>query len=157
MMFCRTSLQSPSVWSRGLPRYRNVGTFFTIPPPSPPSRLNSIFPHLSAISTSLSQILLSVGLSHLFECRCLKIPAAGMCISHWSHRGNGSGPSCKMATFDFQCQNMKCSLNIPGVFPWPGIPPIVIPPTLGSAGTTPCRILVHVYVGGVLWSTRVSS
>ena len=45
-----------------------------------------------------------------------------MCILHWLHRGNGSGTSYNMATLNFQCQNMKCSLNLPVFFALAGKP-----------------------------------
>ena len=114
-MFRRTAGKSSSVWSRGLPRYRNFITFYNLSNNSTPSRLNSISPHISDISTSLRQSLIYVALLHLSICMCLKSLASGMCIPHWSHHGNGSGPSCMMATFTFQCRYMKCSLIFPGV------------------------------------------
>ena len=115
-MFRRTDVQSLSVWSRGLPRYQNVVKFSTIYYSSTPYRLNSIYQYITAISTSLRRSILSVALWHLSDCLWLKSLAAGMCILHWSHRGNSSGTSCMMSTFNFKCPYMKCSPSIHGVF-----------------------------------------
>ena len=115
-MFRRTASQSSSVWYMGLPRYRKFSTFSILSSPSLPSILKYIPPHVSDISTSLCRILLSIALWHLSDCLCFKIMAAVMCMPHWSHCGNGSGPSFMMSTFDFQCRYMKFSLSLPRVF-----------------------------------------
>ena len=121
-MFCRTAGQSSFVWSRCRPRYRKVITLSTRLSPSSPSRLTSIYQHIVAISTSLRQSLFSVDLWHLYDCRCLKSLAACMCIPHWSHHGNASGPYWNIATLYLQWLNIKCSLSIPGVFALAGHP-----------------------------------
>ena len=67
MMFRCTDEQSTFVWSRGLPKYRNIGTFYPLSFTSLPSRLNSIYPQLSTISTYLRWSLLSVSLLNLSD------------------------------------------------------------------------------------------
>ena len=137
MMFRRTFWKPSSVWSMGCPIYQGVSTFYTLSSPYSSYRLNSIFPKIAAISTSLYQRLLSFNLWHLSNCLCLNIPATCMGIPHWSHGGNGSGPSYKMDTFNFQWQNIKCSLSLTIFSRWPGIPPPGSPLNLGSEGMTP--------------------
>ena len=138
-MFRRTYRQSSFIWSRGCPRYWKVGTFYTLSSPSSPSILKYTPPHLEAISTFFRRSRISINLWYLYDCQCLKSLSAYMCILHWSHCGNGYVPSCKMATLNFQWQNIKCSLSLLGVLPWPGIPPPGSPPTLGSEEMTPYR------------------
>ena len=107
----------------GLGVFQDTGTLSnstpslsTLSSPYPPSILNSISSHLSSISTSLRWNLFSVDLWHLYNWLCLNILSTIMCIPHWSHHGNGSGPSCNMATFDFQCRSMEFSLSLPRGF-----------------------------------------
>ena len=115
-MFCLTAGQSSSVWSRVCPRQLKVPTTSTIFPPSSPYRMNFNSPHLTAISTYLCLSLLSVVLFYLSVHLCLNSLASVIWIWHRSHIGSGSGPSCKISTFDFQCQHMKWSLSLPGLF-----------------------------------------
>ena len=110
LVFRLISGQSLSVWSRGLPRYLKFATPSTNTYPYPPYSLNSIYTHLSSISTSLYMSRTSVALLHIYFRLCLSSLAAGICIPKWSHLGSGSGLSCRIYTFDCQCWYMKCSL-----------------------------------------------
>ena len=111
-----TPLQSLSVCSRDHPIYLKFSTPYTGAPPSIPYRLKSISPYLSAIYTPPCISRISVELLHISIHMCLISRAAGICIPQWSHLGSGSGPSCIIATFDFQCRYMKCSMSLPGLF-----------------------------------------
>ena len=96
--------------------YLKVSTPYTNASPSPLYRLNSISLRLSFISTYLCMIRLYIALLHLSVRLCLNSLASGICIPHLSHIGSGSGPSCKIVTFHFRCQHMKCSISLPGLF-----------------------------------------
>ena len=120
--FRRTSNQLSYVWSRGCPRYLNCVTASTRSPPSLTYKLNSIFPDLPDISTSLRRKHIYVSLPHMSVLLCLYIRAAGMCIPQWSYRGIGVGPSCRIAIFAFQCRYIECSLILPGLCDLSGNP-----------------------------------
>ena len=113
VFFC-TSIQLPSLLSRGRPRYLKCSTPSTRSSPSFPYYLKSVYPDLSIISVSLRFKLISVSLSLMAVILCLHIRATSICILQWLHRGRGKGPYCRIVFFSFQCGYIKFSLIIPG-------------------------------------------
>ena len=116
LMFHIITGKSLSVWSRGRPRYLKVFTPSIISPPSPPYRMNFIYMHLSYIFTYLCMSCLFFYLLYISICLCLNSLDTGICIAHWSHLSSSFGTSCRIATFDLQCQYMKCLLYIRPVY-----------------------------------------
>ena len=90
----------------------NCATASTSAPPSLLYNLNSISPDLSTISTSLFHNNISIYLSHMNVLLCLISCTVVMFIPQWSHRGRGSGSSCRIAIFAFQCRYMKISPSL---------------------------------------------
>ena len=122
LMFFLINGQSYFVWSRGHPICLKFATTSISVYPCHIYRLKSISPYLSAISTSLCLSRISLVLLHLSVHLCLRSLAAGIFIPQRSHLCSGSGPSCSIATSNFQCRYMNCSLRLPGLFSLSGNP-----------------------------------
>ena len=78
--------------------------------------MKSISPHLSSISTSLYIIRIYVTFLHIAVHMCFIRRSSGIWIPHKLYCGSGSGPSCIISNFAFQCQCTRCYLSLPELF-----------------------------------------